>query len=142
MRTAAIVPSWTTAVNAAPGSSQPAKAGTIRRCAVLEMGRNSVRPWTMPRTIASNALTRRRGWGSGAASRAGYRRTLRLAVDQLGHARLDVERRLHRAVGGRAVGRQHAELARDLHLVEDDEVRDHAAVVQLAVVDPVDRDGA
>ena len=29
--TAAIVPSWVTAVNAAPGSSQPAKAGTMRR---------------------------------------------------------------------------------------------------------------
>ena len=31
--TAATVPSCVTAVNAAPGSSQPAKAGTIRRCA-------------------------------------------------------------------------------------------------------------
>ena len=55
--TAAIVPSWMTAVKAAPGSSQPAKAGTIRRCAVLEIGRNSVSPWTIPRTIASSALT-------------------------------------------------------------------------------------
>ena len=36
--TAAIVPSWVTAVNAAPGSSQPRKAGTIRRCPVLEIG--------------------------------------------------------------------------------------------------------
>src|SRR3954449_9412938 len=53
MRTAAVVPSWTTAVNAAPGSSQPANAGTMRRWPVLEIGRNSVRPWTMPRTIAS-----------------------------------------------------------------------------------------
>ena len=52
MSTAAIVPSWITAVNAAPGSSQPMKAGTIRRCAVLETGRNSVRPWTIPRTMA------------------------------------------------------------------------------------------
>ena len=46
-----MVPSWVTAVNAAPGSSQPRKAGTMRRCAVLEMGRNSVSPCTMPRTI-------------------------------------------------------------------------------------------
>src|SRR5215203_3356152 len=53
--TAAIVPSWVTAVNAAPGSSQPRKAGTIRRCPVLETGRNSVRPWTMPRTMAWKA---------------------------------------------------------------------------------------
>jgi hypothetical protein len=53
MTTAAIVPSWVTAVNAAPGSSQPRKAGTMRRCPVLEMGRNSVSPCTIPRTIAS-----------------------------------------------------------------------------------------
>ena len=46
-----------TAVNAAPGSSQPAKAGTIRRCAVLEIGRNSVSPCTIPRTMAWNAST-------------------------------------------------------------------------------------
>src|ERR671928_1719518 len=57
MTTADIVPSCTTAVNAAPGSSQPTNAGTMRRCAVLEIGRNSVRPWTIPRTIASRALT-------------------------------------------------------------------------------------
>ena len=53
MTTASIVPSWVTAVNAAPGSSQPANAGTMRRCAVLEIGRNSVSPCTIPRTIAS-----------------------------------------------------------------------------------------
>ena len=56
--TAAIVPSWITAVNAAPGSSQPKKAGTIRRCPLLEMGRNSVSPWTMPRTMAWKASMR------------------------------------------------------------------------------------
>ena len=55
--TAAIVPSCVTAVNAAPGSSQPRNAGTIRRCAVLEIGRNSVSPWTMPRTMAWKAST-------------------------------------------------------------------------------------
>src|SRR5215213_1577738 len=50
--TAAIVPSWITAVNAAPGSCQPSRAGTIRRWPLLETGRNSVRPWTMPSTAA------------------------------------------------------------------------------------------
>ena len=55
--TAAIVPSCTTAVKAAPGSSQPKNAGMMRRWAVDEIGRNSVRPWTIPRTIAWNALT-------------------------------------------------------------------------------------
>ena len=53
--TAAIVPSCVTAVNAAPGSSQPRNAGTMRRCPVLEIGRNSVSPWTIPRTIASSS---------------------------------------------------------------------------------------
>src|SRR4051794_26442035 len=53
MRTATVVPSWITAVNAEPGSSQPTKAGTMRRCPVLEIGRNSVRPCTTPRTMAS-----------------------------------------------------------------------------------------
>src|SRR4051794_19462218 len=58
--TASIVPSCTTAVKAAPGSSQPRTAGTMRRCALLEIGRNSVRPWTIPRTMAWSALMRRR----------------------------------------------------------------------------------
>jgi hypothetical protein len=53
-RTAAIVPSCTTAVKAVPGSSQPSMAGTIRRWPLDEIGRNSVRPWTSPRTIASS----------------------------------------------------------------------------------------
>src|SRR3954451_5880709 len=53
MSTASVVPSWITAVKAEPGSSQPTNAGTMRRCAVLEIGRNSVSPCTMPRTIAS-----------------------------------------------------------------------------------------
>src|SRR3954453_21394003 len=55
MSTAAVVPSWMTAVNAAPGSSHPANAGTIRRWPVLEIGRNSVSPCTIPRMIASKA---------------------------------------------------------------------------------------
>src|SRR5829696_8095533 len=58
-RTAAIVPSWVTAVNAAPGSSQPRKAGTMRRWAVLEIGQNSVSPCTIPSTMASRTFMRR-----------------------------------------------------------------------------------
>src|SRR5215217_3791049 len=57
--TAAAVPSCVTAVNAAPGSSQPRSAGTIRRWPLEEMGRNSVRPWTMPRTTAWRRFTER-----------------------------------------------------------------------------------
>ena len=49
-----MVPSWITAVKAAPGSSQPASAGTIRRWPLEEIGRNSVSPWTTPRTSASS----------------------------------------------------------------------------------------
>ena len=52
-----MVPSWVTAVKAAPGSSQPAKAGMMRRCPVLEIGRNSVRPCAIPRTMASRSDT-------------------------------------------------------------------------------------
>ena len=59
--TAASVPSWVTAVNAAPGSSQPSSAGTIRWCALEEIGRNSVSPCTIPKTMASIRLTAARG---------------------------------------------------------------------------------
>src|SRR5918992_284685 len=59
MSTAAIVPSWMTAVNAAPGSAQPSSLGTMSRCAELEMGRNSVRPCTIPKTVACTKST---GW--------------------------------------------------------------------------------
>jgi hypothetical protein len=52
-----MVPSCVTAVNAAPGSSHPMNAGTMRKCAVLETGRNSVSPWTIPRTMASRSDT-------------------------------------------------------------------------------------
>src|SRR5687768_16879355 len=52
MRTASSVPIWITAVNAAPGSPQPNSSGKIRRCALLEMGRNSVTPWRVPSTTA------------------------------------------------------------------------------------------
>src|SRR3954464_4703731 len=54
MSTATVVPSCMIAGTAAPGSDQPANAGTIRRWPVDEIGKNSVSPWTMPRTIASN----------------------------------------------------------------------------------------
>ena len=52
--TAVSVPSWVTAVNAAPGSGQPARTATTRRCADEEMGRNSVSPCTVPRTRAAS----------------------------------------------------------------------------------------
>src|SRR5215210_626723 len=61
-----MVPSWITAVKAAPGSSHPKNAGTMRRCPLLEIGRNSVRPWTMPRTIACSASMQRRNLSDGA----------------------------------------------------------------------------
>ena len=54
---ASIVPSCTTAVNPAPGSSHPKKAGTMRRCAELEIGRNSVSPCTIPRMIDCSMST-------------------------------------------------------------------------------------
>src|ERR1041385_5508106 len=60
MSTAASVPSWQTAENAAPGSSQPSNAGTMRRCALDEIGRNSVSPCTIPRMIDWNRSTARR----------------------------------------------------------------------------------
>ena len=49
--TAASVPTCNTAVNAAPGSSQPSIAGTIFKCAVLLIGINSVSPCTIASTI-------------------------------------------------------------------------------------------
>ena len=52
MSTASSVPIWITAVKAAPGSPQPKSSGKIRRCALLEIGRNSVSPWMTPRTMA------------------------------------------------------------------------------------------
>ena len=52
MSTASSVPIWMTAVNAAPGSPQPNSSGKIRRCAELEIGRNSVSPWSRPRKTA------------------------------------------------------------------------------------------
>ena len=46
-------------MKAAPGSSQPSSAGTMRRCPLEEIGRNSVSPWTRPRTMASMVAHRR-----------------------------------------------------------------------------------
>ncbi len=57
MITAVSVPIWVTAVNAAPGSAQPKIWLKISRCALLEMGRNSVRPWMMPRITAWPQVT-------------------------------------------------------------------------------------
>src|SRR5689334_6221596 len=58
MSTAASVPSCETAVNAAPGSLPKKTPDTIRRCADDEIGRNSVSPWTRPRTTTSSQLMR------------------------------------------------------------------------------------
>ena len=42
------------AVKVAPGSVAPGKnKPAIRKCALDEMGRNSVKPWMSPKTIAS-----------------------------------------------------------------------------------------
>ena len=52
--TANSVPIWVMAVNVAPGSVAPGKnKPAIRKCALDEMGRNSVKPWMSPKTIAS-----------------------------------------------------------------------------------------
>src|SRR5919112_3779126 len=72
MSTAASVPSCVTAVNAAPGSLPKNTPETIRRCADDEIGRNSVRPWTRPRTTTSSQVTRRTS-RSRTSSRAGGR---------------------------------------------------------------------
>src|SRR3954469_15815000 len=82
MTEATQVPHWMTAVNAAPGSAQPHRTGMTLRWAVLLMGRNSVRPWMMPRATASrlvmallraaggiapSSARRRQGWARGRA---------------------------------------------------------------------------
>ena len=67
--TAATVPSWMMASNAAPGSGQSSNAGTMRRCAVELMGKNSVMPWTSTRTTA-----RRRPMKSGPSCQEDTRR--------------------------------------------------------------------
>ncbi|GHB94501.1 hypothetical protein GCM10010348_12560 [Streptomyces anthocyanicus] len=54
MSTAASVPICVIAVKAAPGSCQPENAAVSRRCALEDTGRNSVSPWTSPRTRDSN----------------------------------------------------------------------------------------
>src|SRR4051812_5867103 len=54
MSTAVSVPSWVTAVNAAPASLPQKNAEVMRRCAEDDTGRNSVSPCTMPRTTASS----------------------------------------------------------------------------------------
>ena len=62
--TAASVPSWLTAVKAAPGSLPKNTPDTMRRWADEEMGRNSVSPCTIPSTTTSNHDTRRDRSGS------------------------------------------------------------------------------
>src|SRR3954451_23164891 len=67
MSTATIAPTWMTAVNAVTASesmSLPSSFSAIVRCAVDETGRNSVRPSTIPRMIASRMLTGRSAWSA------------------------------------------------------------------------------
>src|SRR5205823_6385807 len=52
MRTAKSVPQWSATSKASPGSSHPSTQGTRIRWALDEIGKNSARPWTMPRTMA------------------------------------------------------------------------------------------
>src|SRR6478752_3815053 len=60
-----------TAVKAAPGSPQPNSSGKIRRCALLEIGRNSVSPWMTPRTTAlRRSITGREPTGAPRSVRA------------------------------------------------------------------------
>ncbi len=77
MSTASSVPIWMTAVNAAPGSPHPNSSGKIRRWALLEIGRNSVRPWMTPRTTAlRRSITGQEPTGASVPVRAGPVATL------------------------------------------------------------------
>src|SRR5690606_16958258 len=68
--TAASVPIWVIAVNVAPGSVADGRnSPMMRRCALDEIGRNSVRPWTSPRMIASIRCMRVFRWVDAEASR-------------------------------------------------------------------------
>ena len=49
--TAASVPNWITAVKDAPASAPQNSSDTMRRCPDELTGRNSVRPWTIDRTM-------------------------------------------------------------------------------------------
>src|SRR5439155_5617998 len=46
------VPQWSATSNASPAYGQPSIVGITYKCALLEIGRNSVRPWTTPSTAA------------------------------------------------------------------------------------------
>jgi hypothetical protein len=54
IKTENIVPIWITAVKDAPGSFWPNNAGRILKCALEEIGRNSVTPCTTPIAAASH----------------------------------------------------------------------------------------
>ena len=84
-----------TAVNAAPGSPQPNSSGKIRRCALLEIGRNSVSPWMTPRTTALRRSTRAGAYGRVPAGRSARTPLANLATMQqrsLGATGLKVSR--------------------------------------------------
>src|SRR3954447_23955832 len=102
------------AVNAAPGSSQPKISPTIRRWALEEIGRNSVSPCTIPRTTASNQLTRSQPLpGTGERTAAGGRGGGGGGVEEnrRGHSRARAcaprrgGRRVERASAGRTPSR-------------------------------------
>src|SRR5262245_9407002 len=106
-----------TAVKAAPGSGQLARAGMTLRWAVLLMGRNSVSPWMMPRTTAwrgvmegLRAVGRR---ASGADEEAGRRPGRGAGAFGRAAARLFIP--AVRGPGGRGV----ALVVHPLHLVLD-----------------------
>ena len=78
--TAASEPTCTATSKARPWSGQPSRAGTRMRCAELEIGRNSVSPWTRARTMAWVGSMTAAAAGSPAVRadrRGGARRTRR-----------------------------------------------------------------
>ena len=81
-RTAASVPSWTTAVNDAPASAPNHQVEKIRRWPEEETGRNSVSPWSADSTMT---------WIQDMPSSVGAARTVvftvRLFLVEVGHGR-------------------------------------------------------
>ena len=54
------MPRWRLTSNASPWSGQPNSQGMMMRCPEDEIGRNSVSPWTIPRTAARRSSIRLR----------------------------------------------------------------------------------
>src|SRR5260221_7993291 len=111
---------WITAVKAVPGSAQPRSAETMRRCAALLIGRNSVTPWMRPNTAAWSNVIGLAEPGERLLQEFGRRGVLRPRLrvgDELGlhgvlggslflieHAKVARERRHRQLVGGDFVG--------------------------------------